>query len=336
MYIGSVKFFKHLILTLVCVITAGLILTASVFGVLYFREKNRAEAVSASYKELKDQDTLNIPAQISDKELYDALQGRGYTSDKLFQLLRDNDPEAVNKLYRSLFPQAEAAEYVNLYPDLYAEPPKSFSVPEKTVYLTFDDGPSDSTLDILSILKKHDIKATFFMSGSDTEKGKAIMKQVADAGMAIGMHSRSHDYNKVYASMESYLEDLNNTYQNIKEATGVSPDMVRFPGGSINNYNRFLYKQVIAEVTRRGFVYYDWDVSGEDASKNATWKSIYNNVLEGVKQHSDTSVIVLLHDSKERTAMVVEDLIVELDKMGYSFAALNHEVTPTVFGYLSY
>ena len=83
------------------------------------------------------------------------------------------------------------------------------------------------------------------------------MKAVADAGHTVGVHSISHDYEKVYESVESYLADFNDTYNCIYEATGVKPRFFRFPGGSINNYNRFVYMQIIAEMTRRGFVYFD-------------------------------------------------------------------------------
>jgi peptidoglycan/xylan/chitin deacetylase (PgdA/CDA1 family) len=83
--------------------------------------------------------------------------------------------------------------YTKYYPELYVKAPDSFTCESKTVYLTFDDGPSQNTLDILKILDKHKIKATFFMCGSKTEEGKDIMKKVADAGHTIGVHSYLHD-----------------------------------------------------------------------------------------------------------------------------------------------
>ena len=129
---------------------------------------------------------------------------------------------------------------------------------------------------------------------------------------------------------------MNATYNSIYEATGVKPQIMRFPGGSINNYNRLVYPQIIAEVTRRGFVYYDWNVSGEDATTHATWTSIYNNVLNGINENTSGRAIVLLHDSadKQLTVTTVEDIIKALLADGYSFEALDNTVKPITFSYI--
>jgi len=128
---------------------------------------------------------------------------------------------------------------------------------------------------------------------------------------------------------------MNDTYTNIYEATGVEPDIIRFPGGSINSYNSLIYKQLIAEVTRRGFVYYDWNASGEDAAENVTWTSIYNSVLNGISENASGRAIVLLHDSagKEMTVKTVEDIIIALTNSGYTFAPLDNSVKPITFSY---
>ena len=93
------------------------------------------------------------------------------------------------------------------------------------------------------------------MCGGEDEKSQQLMRDIVNAGHTIGIHSISHDYEKIYSSVESYLDDFNETYTCIYNATGVKPQIFRFPGGSINNYNRFTYMQIIAEMTRRGFVY---------------------------------------------------------------------------------
>ena len=133
----------------------------------------------------------------------------------------------------------------------------------------------------------------------------------------------------------SYLEDLNNTYNCIYSACGVKPDIIRFPGGSINDYNRLIYNQLIAEVTRRGFVYYDWNVSGQDASNSATWTSIYRNILNGIDSNETQRAIILLHDGKgrETTVTTVEDIIIALIDKGYTFEALDNTVRPINFSY---
>ncbi len=226
--------------------------------------------------------------------------------------------------------------YMELYPELYAEnPPASFKEDSGTVYLTFDDGPSDRTSDILEILGRYDIKATFFVCGGEDEKSQQLMRDIVNAGHTIGIHSISHDYEKIYSSVESYLDDFNETYTCIYNATGVKPQIFRFPGGSINNYNRFTYMQIIAEMTRRGFVYYDWNVSGEDAVRGADWTSIYNNIMSGIKSNTADRAIVLLHDSqsKENTVFVLEDIIDRLLEDGYKFDKLDNTVNPATFTY---
>jgi len=156
-----------------------------------------------------------------------------------------------------------------------------------------------------------------------------------NAGHTIGIHSISHDYEKIYSSVESYLDDFNETYMCVYNATGVKPQIFRFPGGSINNYNRFTYMQIIAEMTRRGFVYYDWNVSGEDAVHGADWTSIYNNIMSGIKSNTADRAIVLLHDSqsKENTVLVLEDIIDRLLEDGYRFDKLDNTVNPATFTY---
>ena len=349
MYFGSVRFFKHLILTVVFGWIAVSTFFAVFFGVKYNMEKKKEP--SEPVVSVSSDGVLNVPDGTTVEQVYLALAAKGYGPEDIMEFLRQTDEDAVDRFVKDNYgsiaaettviteaPEtsvsAEDAEpsesvtevpvssedkpYTKLYPQLYAEYPESFGEDTKTVYLTFDDGPSDNTLMILSILRKYDIKATFFMSGSTTEKGKAIMEQVAAEGHAIGVHSYSHDYEKIYESVDSYLDDFNNTYNIIKDATGVSPNIFRFAGGSYNDYNHEVYDELVAEMTRRGFVYYDWNVSAQDAVVKPTWTYIYNNVLDGVKANTSNRQIILMHDSADKyvTVTTVEDIIVDY----------NHEV----------
>lgn len=349
MYFGSVKFFKHLIYTFIFLVLAAIIGCAVLFGVKYaIVKKENAELVKAANAE-----EISQPEHLPLDEYYLRMAADGYTSDNILEFLSNNEKERFERFvkeYISKDPEkfsvtpdnvgsgagSTANEYTLLYPELYAEPAAEFIDSEKTVYLTFDDGPSENTLDILAILEKYDIKAAFFMSGGDSDRTKEIMKAVADAGHTIGVHSMSHEYENIYSSVESFLEDMNNTYNCIVEATGVRPQIMRFAGGSINNYNRLIYPQLIAEVTRRGFTYYDWNVSGEDATTHATWTSIYNNVLNGIENNSSHRAVVLLHDSadKQLTVKTVEDIIIALQNDGYSFGQLDNTVKPVTFSYV--
>ena len=359
MYFGSVKFFKHLICTVVIGWFVIATFLAVFFGIKYGLEakKNKELTVAAS-ADVSQETEENSVAENEKQTLEDyylLMAADGYTADDIINFISTTEGEAAAKFaqdyieankekFADMFKTetaytgqgSTAIEYTDLYPDLYAEPPSEFTESEKTVYLTFDDGPSENTLMIMDILEKYDIKATFFMSGGESEYTKEIMKKVADAGHTIGIHSISHDYETIYASVESFLEDMNNTYTCIYEATGVKPQIMRFAGGSINNFNRLVYPQIIAEVTRRGFVYYDWNVSGEDATTHATWTSIYNNVLNGIESNSTDRAIVLLHDSgdKYKTVTTVEDIIIALLDDGYTFAPLDNTVKPITFSYV--
>jgi peptidoglycan-N-acetylglucosamine deacetylase len=234
----------------------------------------------------------------------------------------------------------EKPEYESKYSKLYVD--NDFVYDEdsegaKKVYLTFDDGPStENTEKILKILDKYDVKATFFVIYHKSDEMDELLKKIADAGHTIGVHSASHNYNKIYSSVDAYLKDFNKLAKHIEEVTGEMPEIYRFPGGSVNSYNGAVYEQIIAEMTRRGFTYYDWDVSSGDASygtASASW--ITKNVVNGVKTSKKN--IVLMHDTnaKDTTVEALPGIIESLQKKGYTFEKLTKEVKPVVFGYLS-
>lgn len=352
MYFGSVKFFKHLIYTVFFTWIAAATFLAAFFGFKYFSEKKNAEAIAAS----SFPGDVVIPEGTSIERLFLVMASNGYSISEMLDVIESGDKNVFIDYVKDYiaenpdaFSSADGASsgegtvsasvsepYMKLYPELYAEnPPASFKEDSGTVYLTFDDGPSDRTSDILEILGRYDIKATFFVCGGEDEKSQQLMRDIVNAGHTIGIHSISHDYEKIYSSVENYLDDFNETYMCVYNATGVKPQIFRFPGGSINNYNRFTYMQIIAEMTRRGFVYYDWNVSGEDAVHGADWTSIYNNIMSGIKSNTADRAIVLLHDSqsKENTVFVLEDVIDRLLEDGYKFDKLDNTVNPATFTY---
>ncbi|MEG2679703.1 MAG: polysaccharide deacetylase family protein, partial [Oscillospiraceae bacterium] len=148
-----------------------------------------------------------------------------------------------------------------------------------------------------------------------------------------GIHTYTHEYKNIYASVEAYLDDFNLMYQMVYEATGVKPELFRFPGGSINGYNGALYQPLIAEMTRRGFTYFDWNVSGADARVGATAESITKATLEGLANSYRS--IVLLHDAadKDETVRALPAIISGIQQQGFSFAPLTAKTKPIAFGY---
>ena len=200
----------------------------------------------------------------------------------------------------------------------------------RTVYLTFDDGPSERTDEILDILKEYDIKATFFVVSS-SENSRKTLKRIYDEGHTIGVHSATHSYKEIYKDVDSFLSDFEVCYSYIEDTTGTAPEIFRFPGGSINSYNKTVYKDIIDEMGRRGFTYFDWNVSSEDATKNCSEDSIYNNVIKGCSRYINS--VVLMHDSKPKkdTVSALKRIIPTLLEQGYTFGKLDENVTPTVF-----
>ena len=140
---------------------------------------------------------------------------------------------------------------------------------EKIVYLTLDDGPSDNTQAVLDILDKYNAKATFFVTGEMPEY-KDMIKAAYDKGHTIGMHTYSHDYAKVYASVDAYFQDLDQIGQMVQEEIGYVPCFIRFPGGSSNTvskkYTAGIMSTLVQEVQNRGYQYYDWNGSSGDGS----------------------------------------------------------------------
>lgn len=226
--------------------------------------------------------------------------------------------------------------YADLYPDFYAPQEVSATVREsKVIYLTFDDGPSARTEEILNILAEKNVKATFFIVGFQDESKKATLQRIVEEGHTVAMHSYSHDYAKIYASVENYLDDMYQIFSLIKETTGVTPTLFRFPGGSINGYNHGVYQELISEMLRRGFVPYDWNISSSDAASNrlVPAETLVNNVINGAVKVQRG--VVLMHDSAPKTTTVqaLGPMIDRLQEQGFELKALTPEVMPVLFSY---
>lgn len=218
-------------------------------------------------------------------------------------------------------------EYSKLYPDLYVEKitPEVTNVDQKVAYLSFDDGPSRNTLKILEILKQKGAVATFFIIGSTmTPEGEQALKQMLEDGCAIGIHTYSHKKEKIYSSVDQYLNDFYKVYTQIYEITGEHVNIFRFPWGSYNRYSKAIKDDLISEMGRRGFTYYDWNVSAEDSVGTPTPSSIMKNILKDVTKYNDP--VILMHDSSvnDLTVEMLPSIIDKLIELGYTFDTLNH------------
>ena len=157
------------------------------------------------------------------------------------------------------------------------------------------------------------------------------MIRAVNEGHTIGVHSASHRYKEIYRSVDDYLQDFTQCYDYINTHTGYSPTIFRFPGGSVNNYNRATRKDIAREMIRRGFVYFDWNVESNDSASGMSADAIYKNVMEGCK--GKQRAVILMHDSftKNTTVTALERIINDLKKDGWDFAVLNNEVKPVIF-----
>ena len=220
----------------------------------------------------------------------------------------------------------EGTDYTKMYPDLYTEfilPTKS-DKENKIAYLTFDDGPSENTYKVLDILQEEEVKATFFIVGSNISKTEVnSLKRMVNEGHTIGIHTYSHMCNEIYCSVERYLDDFNTVYQQIYEITGKRVNIYRFPWGSNNKYSRNIKDALIEEMERRGFSCYDWNVSAEDSIGRPTRNSIRKNIRKDLLRYSDP--IILLHDSRINglTVEMLPEIIEIIRDKGYEFDTLD-------------
>ena len=160
------------------------------------------------------------------------------------------------------------------------------------------------------------------------------MRDIVAEGHTLGMHSYSHKYKEIYSSVEAYLDDMYKMYSQIKEATGVTPTVFRFPGGSINAYNTQINQEIISEMLRRGFVPYDWNISSEDAAATPPSAQVIVSSVSAQAQRVNRGV-VLMHDSdyKYTTVAALPELIDTLTEQGFSFSEIKPETQPVVFQY---
>ena len=318
MYFGSVRFFKHLILTII-----ALLIIVPTIGCVYF---------AVQYKNLSAQVAFQMELMMS------AAAGSGelFDEDEPTDNAEPTDSDEPVDSGERMGPgetdtTAVPIGYQLMHPHLYVENDFQYiAETEKTVYLTFDDGPTALTPQVLDILKDHGVRATFFVVYRRGEFAETMYNRIIDEGHVLAHHSASHDYNKIYASVEAFLDDFALLSDMLEEVTGVKPELFRFPGGSNNSYVRAIRQEVIAELLRRGYTYYDWEVSAGSASAAANESSIYSNVINGTLGRQ--RAIILMHDAgTSATVTALPRIIDTLKASGYKFEVLNKNVRPAFF-----
>ena len=199
--------------------------------------------------------------------------------------------------------------------------------PEKWVCLTFDDGPSKTTPDVLAALKDAGVHATFFVVATGyNEKYLPLLTEASAAGHQIALHSASHEYSDIYRSSEAYWADIGLLKERIAPYVDTeSIRYLRFPGGSTNTVSRRyggkgLMQQLKAEAEQKDFQWVDWNVCAEDAvGGHPSADTIYRNVVRETGEQ--TRCVVLMHDSSSTrtTAEALPDIIRWYADQGFTF-----------------
>jgi peptidoglycan/xylan/chitin deacetylase (PgdA/CDA1 family) len=200
----------------------------------------------------------------------------------------------------------------------------------KVVYLTFDDGPSRYTSRLLDILDKYGVKATFFVT-NQFPKYQYMIGETHRRGHTIALHTLTHRYEVLYKNEAAYYNDLEAIKNIVVNQTGVTPTIVRFPGGTSNTVSRKYCKGImsslIKSISYHGFLYCDWNVSSGDAGGAKTVSAISNNVINGIKKKNVS--VVLQHDITSASVEAVEKILFWGIQNGYTFLPMS-ETTPMV------
>lgn len=242
--------------------------------------------------------------------------------------------EAGKKYYVRIrsFKTTKKGRVYSQYSDLETikiKKPKKATSAKNKICLTFDDGPSFVTEDVLDILKENRIKATFFIVNYK-KSHKPIVQRIIDEGHTLAIHNYSHDYGKIYKSTSAYMKNHMKLYNKIKNDFGYKAKIMRFPGGTSNtvsgHYSDGVMTRLSKKVTQKGFVYFDWNIDSGDASgNNVSRKEIANNVIDGLSKKQTN--IVLMHDSgaKSTTAKALQKIIDYGNNNGYVFERITEK-----------
>lgn len=176
---------------------------------------------------------------------------------------------------------------------------------QKVAYLTFDDGPSpNNTPRVLEILKKENIKATFFIIGRNAENNPEILRSERDQGETIGMHSYIHEPAIIYKNPQAYLDDLQkcqNAMTKVLGTNGYDRFLIRFPDGSSTVKNKIGFRDTIANA---GYHFVDWNALNGDAetSRMALPEYLINRFKTTIGQQHH--VVILMHDAGAKVSTV--------------------------------
>ena len=324
---------KSDIVKYVAVILAMVLLVSTV--VLGVRNKNKSNEIdelnsqlasgelllseNQSEKELFEEEKSSIEQSYKDK-LNEQEESHESVLDELNSKIDDlNKQIALKKKDKD---KDKEKETTTKKPQTQLVMPEPISSIGKTVYLTFDDGPSQYTSEILDILDDYGVKATFFVVNG---KYNHIMKDIVDRGHQIGLHCYKHVYSEIYESDEAYYKDLEKISNVVKKQTGVDTKIIRFPGGGSNTiskkYSPGIMTRLTTSVVEKGYSYFDWNCSNGDADgANTVVKQVINC---SQFPRNEKKIVVLMHDNKEITMKSLPKIIEYYKACGMEFGVLT-------------
>jgi len=254
---------------------------------------------------------LNNKYQKLNQNYNSVLTSQATNSSTSEEAENDDRADAQNDLSEST-----ENKYPNVVTGIDSEDNMYHEGDSRKVYLTFDCNPSENTDAILNVLAAYNVKATFFVTGDESEEAVALYQRIVAEGHTLGMHSFSNSYSEIYASAEAFAEDTDHLSSYLKSVTGEDSVFYRFPGGSFNEISDLNMAEFVHVLNEKGIQYFDWNVSAGDAAGEYTVSDAVDNVTIGVNQYINS--VVLLHDSSDKTTTTeaLSSLIESLNVMG--------------------
>lgn len=193
---------------------------------------------------------------------------------------------------------------------------------KKTVYLTFDDGPTCIiTEKLLDVLKENDVKATFFVVGKEIEGREDMLKRIHNEGHAIGLHTYSHNFKSIYSSKEVFIEEMEKVRNKVKDVINISPSIIRFPGGSANH----LTEDFLLSLHERNFKVYDWNVDIFDGvNPNLTTNKLVQNAKKYKESYSRLILLLHCNSKNKNTVKALPQIIKYYKDLGYDFKVIDN------------
>jgi peptidoglycan/xylan/chitin deacetylase (PgdA/CDA1 family) len=202
---------------------------------------------------------------------------------------------------------------------------------DHVAYLTFDDGPNkENTTKILKILKDEQIHATFFLTGNNVERYPDVVKAIYESGNAIGIHSYSHDYKKIYASPQAYMDEVDKTAGLIYDVIHVRPVISRAPGGTSGHFTKAFWQA----LNQEGYIEVGWNsLTGDaDGTGKTAGKEVENIKKQlALRPYLHSHLVILMHDASGHQATVeaLPELIKLLKSQGYTFRVVTTAIPPS-------